>query len=285
MDRRGLILAALSLAAAGPALSQDRRRRGDRSEAGSGPPHMTIAFGSDPRQAYDVYDSDTRDGPLVMFVHGGGWSRGDRSMVNALPDYARRHGLTLASTDYRLAPQVSAREQATDVAAAVASLRASHPGRPLLLMGHSAGAHLVALVGIDPVYLGQHGLRPDALSGVVPIDGAGYDATQPRGSGPIGRALEARYEQAFGDQRADLSPTLRVRDGVAYPPFLIFHIERREDSREQSRTLADTLRRAGGQAAVVSAPGDSHRDINAEFGLPGDAEGERAARFITTGRL
>lgn len=166
------------------------------------------------------------------------------------------------------------------MAAAVSHIRRSLPGRPIVLVGHSAGAHLVALVGIDPQYLGAHGMAPSDLAGVIPLDGAGYDATQPRRGGLVGRALERMYEQAFGDQRAELSPTLRVRPGVAYPPFLIFHVAGREDSRQQSEALARALTGAGGRAEVVSAPGDSHRDINVEFGQAGDAEGERAAVFI-----
>jgi acetyl esterase/lipase len=216
-----------------------------------------------------------------MFVHGGGWSRGERAMVSELPAYAQRHGLTLASTSYRLAPAVSARESAMDVAAAVADLKRRLPGRPLYLLGHSAGAHLAALVGIDPDYLGAVGLRPSDLAGVILLDGAGYDATAPRGDGRIDQWLGQTYDQAFGDQAAALSPTLRVRPGVAYPPFLIFHVARRQDSAVQSRGLAEAVTRAGGRAEIVAAPDDSHMTINRGFGVAGDPEGERAARFIS----
>lgn len=285
MHRRALLTSALALAVAGPASAQDRRRRFGRRGRGDGDgasdaPHTTVSFGAHARQAYDVYDNPGAAGAILVFVHGGGWAFGDKSMVHALPEYAARHGLTLISTDYRLAPEVTAREQAGDLAAAVAQIRRSLPGRPIVLVGHSAGAHLVALVGVDPQYLGAHGMAPSDLSGVIPLDGAGYDATQPRRPGPVGRVLERMYEQAFGDQRAELSPTLRVRPGVAYPPFLIFHVAGREDSREQSEALANALTGAGGRAQVIPAPGDSHRDINVEFGQAGDPEGERAAAFI-----
>lgn len=288
MRRRALILAAVATALAAPAVAQERRwpranrRRGAARDGASDSPHQTIAYGPHPRQVLDVYDNPGASGPILVFVHGGGWAFGDRAMVHALPDYAQRHGLTLVSVEYRLVPEVMAGDQARDLAAAVARVRRDWPTRPIVLVGHSAGAHLVALVGIDPPYLAAHGLAPSDLAGVIPLDGAGYDATQPRRVGPTGRVLERLYENAFGDQRAALSPTLRVRPGVRYPPFLIFHVASREDSAEQSQALAAALRRAGGQAEVVSAPGDSHADINGEFGVPGDAEGERAARFIAT---
>ena len=275
----GLTLAALPLST--PALAQRRlRRRETQTGRSSVAPAHTWSFGPDPLQAYDVY-ADRGTGPILMFVHGGGWSRGERAMVSELPAYAQRHGLTLASTSYRLAPAVNARQSAMDVAAAVADLKRRLPGRPVYLLGHSAGAHLAALVGIDPDYLGAAGLKPSDLAGVILLDGAGYDATAPRGDGRLDQWLGQTYDQAFGDQAAALSPTLRVRPGVAYPPFLIFHVARRQDSAVQSRGLADALIRAGGRADVVPAPDDSHMTINRGFGVAGDPEGERAARFIS----
>ena len=253
LSRRSALLAvAASVVAASPAFAQLGRGRGrgrmGQANGASDAPHVRTSVGADPLQFYDLYGGDSA-GPILAFIHGGGWSRGEATMVHALPDYARRHGLTLASISYRLVPDVTPREQAQDVAAAVADLRRLHTGRRIVLLGHSAGAHLAALVGVDATYLDAVGLAPSDLAGVVLLDGAGYDATG-------------------------------VRAGQAYPPFLIFHIESRADSRGQSQALAEALRAAGGRAEVVVAPADSHRDINVEFGVAGDAEGERAARFI-----
>lgn len=281
LDRRAALIAGMAATfAAGAAAAQDRprllgRRRG-RGDGASDAPHLSISTGPDPQQAYDLYSGGPDTGPVLAFIHGGGWSRGDRSMVHGLPEYARRHGLTFASIGYRLVPQVTPREQAQDVAAAVAGLKRTHPGRPLFLIGHSAGAHLAALVGADPAYLAGQGLQPSDLAGIILLDGAGYDATGDRG----GRLLGDLYGAAFGDQAAELSPILLIRSGVTYPPYLIFHIASRADSKRQSEALAAALIRAGGRAEVVAAPGDSHRDINVDFGKAGDAEGERAARFM-----
>lgn len=281
LDRRAALIAGLAAAfTAGAVAAQDRprlldRRRG-RGGGASDAPHVSISTGPDPQQAYDLYSGGPDTGPVLAFIHGGGWSRGERGMVHGLPEYARRHGLTFASIGYRLVPQVTPREQAQDVAAAVAGLKRTHPGRPLFLIGHSAGAHLAALVGVDPVYLAGQGLQPSDLAGVILLDGAGYDATGDRG----GRLLGDLYSAAFGDQAAELSPTLLIRPGAAYPPYLIFHIASRADSKRQSEALAAALIRAGGRAEVIAAPGDSHRDINVDFGEAGDAEGEHAARFM-----
>lgn len=247
----------------------------------------TRSYGPDPLQAIDVYDQPgLKDAPVLLFIHGGGWRRGDKRGVNALPDYARRHGFLLASANYRMAPDVDAGGCAEDVAAAVAWLAgnaAGHGGDPkrIFIAGHSAGAHLAALVGVDPQYLGQYGVKPSDLAGVIPIDGAGYDAVaqmQYLGErpGPLGDI----YQNAFGARAAELSPTTLVKAGQVYPPFLIFHVASRPDARRQSQGLADALQAVGGQALVVPAPGETHMTINRDFGLTGDPEGERAAAFI-----
>lgn len=115
MHRRTLLTAVLAVSVAGAASAQDRPRRSggrrrDPDDGASDVPHTTVAFGPHARQAYDVYDNPGAAGPVLVFVHGGGWAFGDKSMVHALPDYAARHGLTLISTEYRLAPEVTARE-------------------------------------------------------------------------------------------------------------------------------------------------------------------------------
>jgi arylformamidase len=256
------------------------------------PAAREIAYGDDPLQRLDVYPiPGLRRAPVVVFVHGGGWRRGDKRMVNSLPAFAERHGFLLASVNYRLTPAVDAGGCAEDVAAAVARIRreaAGLGGDParIFLVGHSAGAHLVALVATDPVYLAKHGLKPGDLAGVVPVDGAGYDAVRQMA------ALEGRpgmladmYQRAFGSRAAALSPTLRVAPGRVYPPFLILHVARRPDARTQSEGLARALIAAGGRAEVVAAPGRTHMTINRELGVAGDPQGERAAAFIRTGRL
>ncbi|MBP7703954.1 MAG: alpha/beta hydrolase [Caulobacter sp.] len=251
------------------------------------------AYGGDPLQRLDVYPRDGLKGaPVLVFVHGGGWARGDKRATNALPGYAERHGFLLVSVNYRLTPRVDAGGCAQDVAAAVAWVREharEHGGDPrrIVIAGHSAGAHLVALIAADPSYLAAHGLKPSDLAGVIPIDGAGYDAVRQmelHKARPQG-LMPRWFAQAFGDRAEALSPTRQVRSGVAYPPFLIFHVAARVNAERESHALAQALIAAGGRAEVVSAPDDNHATINRDFGKAGDAEGERAAPFIRTGRL
>lgn len=238
------------------------------------------AYGADPLQHFTFWAprAGTRGlAPLVLFVHGGGWKRGD--MENATGKAKVAHypaqGYAFVSVNYRLVPDATVEQQAGDVASALKwiILHAGELGidpRRIVLMGHSAGAHLVALVGTDPRYLATVGLDENAISGVIPIDGAAYDVPKQLAIGA--RIMGPTYDQAFGQdpvrQRA-LSPTFQAAAPNA-PAFLILHVQRK-DGVEQSRGLAGALREAGTNVQINNFPGtglQGHMVINRSLGDP-----------------
>lgn len=226
------------------------------------------AYGSDPRQRLDYTPSARRDAPLVIFIHGGAWSFGDKRAAAHVSAHFHGLGYAFAALNYRLVPDATVHQQGEDVAAAIARLLRHTGARRLLLMGHSAGAHLAALVGTDPAYLAAHRLTPGAIDGVVLLDGAGYDvARQLRAAGPL---LRRMYRNAFGDDeavQAQLSPISHTPAPNA-GQFLILHVASRSDSREQSEALAVALR-TGGTPATVAATDDSHSTMFRQFGTTG----------------
>ena len=238
---------------------------------------QTLAYGTDDKQALDYWPGARPEAPLVLFVHGGGWQRGDKAMMRgtAKLEHWQAAGYAVASINYRLVPDFTVEQQATDVASAVAfmkahSARLGFDGDRIALIGHSAGAHLVALVGTDPQYLAAAGLAMDDVSGVIPLDGAGYNV--PDQMDENARLMGNSYEQAFGTdpvrQRA-LSPNLHTAAPNA-PSFLIPHVQR-DDARRQSNKLAERLRMAGTPARVQEFRGRGlrgHAQINRELGEP-----------------
>ncbi|MGG2339525.1 hypothetical protein ACE4ZU_26905, partial [Salmonella enterica] len=68
--------------------------------------------------------------------------------------------------------------------------------RRIVVMGHSAGAHLAALVGTDPAWLAAEGIGLDAIGGVIAVEGAAYDAPLQIRDAPL--LLRPLYTQAFG---------------------------------------------------------------------------------------
>src|SRR5688572_25447751 len=114
-----------------------------------------IAYGSDPRQRLDfIPAAASHRAPLFIFIHGGAWAFGDKNMAGHMAVHARAQGYAFASLNYRLVPDADPGQQAEDVAAAIAHLVREadqlevDPGR-IIVSGHSAGAHLAALVGTD----------------------------------------------------------------------------------------------------------------------------------------
>lgn len=239
---------------------------------------QTLAYGSDPLQGLDLWVPEgAKPAPLVLFVHGGGWKRGSKSNAvgRALPGHMLAQGYAFASIDYRLVPAATVEQQAADVAAALAYLlkRADALGidrSRVVLTGHSAGAHLVALVGTDERYLRAVGLSFADIDGVMPNDGAAYDVEKQVAQ--AGRFMAGTYKEAFGTdparQRA-LSPTAHASAPNA-PAFLLIHVQR-EDGVAQNTALAEALRRAGTMVEVGSFEGEGlrgHMEINRKLGEP-----------------
>lgn len=266
------------------ALLMDRMGRAEK-EAGPKMDKAALAlgavehsYGSDPLQRLDLYAAKGGGKkPLVIFVHGGGWKRGDKRNATGSDKVTHYTGLGyhFASINYRLVPAATVEEQGADVAAAIAYLirNAAKLGidtSRIVLMGHSAGAHLAALVGTDPAYLRGAGLSLDTLSGVVPIDGAAYDVAQQLKDG--NRIMQDTYEQAFGTdpvRQKALSPTLQAA-GPNAPSFLILHVDR-DDGKRQSEALAAALRSGGTRVQLNAFEGKGmkgHADINRKLGDP-----------------
>ena len=141
--------------------------------------HLVLSYGPDPLQTLDVWPSAAFEPELIVFVHGGGWSRGDKRMMHGSDKLRHWQGeaYAVASLNYRLVPDATVEQQARDIAAALALLKAQadelgFDAQYIALVGHSAGAHLVALIGTDERYLRGAGLSFADLSGVVLLDGA-----------------------------------------------------------------------------------------------------------------
>ena len=234
-----------------------------------------MAYGNDSLQKLDFWRAKSDNAPLVIFVHGGGWKRGDKNNATGqskAPHYLAQ-GYAFASINYRLVPDATVEEQATDVAASVAYFRKNAQAlgidsKRIVLMGHSAGAHLSALVGTDPQYLRSVGLDMSVLSGVIPLDGAAYDV--PAQMSENARLMGDTYKQAFGTdpvRQKALSPYWHAKSPNS-PAFLILHVER-EDGARQSAALADALRKNGTAVKLQGFEGKGlrgHMEINRKLG-------------------
>lgn len=272
--RATMLAVLLSLLTAGTATAWSLR---DRVAATALPEGVRvereIAYGPDPAQRLDVYRpaAEGRDRPLILMVHGGAWRIGDkaaRGVVSAKVYAWVPAGAVLVSINYRMLPARDALAQRDDVARALAFVQAhardwgADPSR-IVLMGHSAGAHLVALLSADPSRGREFGARP--WRGTVVLDSAAVDVPA-----LMNRRHLPLYDAAFGDDPARwrlASPRhALVRDAV--PMLLACSTQRRDRPCDAARGLAAAAATVGAEVRVLPQDLD-HAGVSAELGKPG----------------
>jgi arylformamidase len=239
------------------------------------------------RQMLDVYaPPKVKNLPIVVWIHGGGWQRGDKSEVHKKPQAFAEKGYVFVSINYRLLPAVTIKQMAGDVAKAIRWVHdhaKDYGGDPntIIVMGHSAGAQLAALVCTDDRYLKAHGLPLSIVKACVPVDGDTYDVAM-----QIKTVEEKRakiYKIKFGDEKMqqELSAVTHVAKGKNIPPFLILHVADHPETRAQSQRLVKVLQEAGFSAKAYAAEGKNHTTINSDLGLSDDRPTQEMFGFLS----
>ena len=259
--------------------------------------HKDIPYveGGDARQKLDVYSPDgARNLPVVFWIHGGGWQTGDRTDVQIKPQAFAEKGFVFVSTGYRLLPNVEMITIFQDVAKSMHWVHdhiAEYGGDPnrILVMGHSAGAQLAALISIDNRYLKAEGLSLDIIKGCVPVDGDTYDVPA------IIDVAETRqrvhgfppptwgHRQKFGNDPAkhrDYSAVYHIAKGKAIPPFLILHVADHPDTSIQAARLETALKDAGVPVKRFTARETNHNKLNDNLGVSGDPATKALFEFV-----
>jgi len=227
-------------------------------------------YGKDARERFDVYlpELPVQGAPVIFMVHGGAWAYGDKAMPAVVEHKVARwvpRGFIVIATNYRMLPQAKALQQARGVASALATAqaRAAEWGadrQRFVLMGHSAGAHLVALIASSPAI--SDGLSVTPWLGTVALDSAAFDVVQIMRSPRYPRF----YDRAFGNEPAQwrlASPFHALK--AAGAPLLAVCSSRRADSCPQAQGFVDKAVPLGMRASVLQED-LSHGDINRELG-------------------
>lgn len=227
--------------------------------------HTDLAYGPLERQRLDVYRPQAASAgstPVVVFFHGGRWSFGDKSQYRFAAQALVAQGFVAVLPDYRLYPQVRFPEFVEDGAAALAwtcqhARDLGGPHAPVFIMGHSAGAHIAAMLALDPRYGKAAGACTPA--GMIGLAGP-YDFLP----------LEADdLKDIFGPPpRYALSQPINYADQPA-PPLLLLH--GRGDHTvylKNSRNLAARARSAGTVVETREYPYIGHGGILVALASP-----------------
>lgn len=208
----------------------------------------------------------TRGWPLVVAIHGGGWTGGSKDDFGPTMVRLARSGVAVAAVDYRLARsgRPSWPENFDDVREAVRWLRRHadrldlDPGR-FAALGASAGGHLAALVGTWPEGSGPPGDASARVAAVIdfygPADLAdlagspGAESAAARMLGGPAVGSRGLYERASPIRHVDAND----------PPFLLIHGDRdRTVPPEQSRRMAEALNSSGVRHRLIEVEGVGH---------------------------
>ena len=258
----GLVLAAVAIASCGglaftaantPALFGDFKRRAD------------LSFGTHERQRLDVYSPDSRAGgsegrPMIVFWYGGSFDKGRKEQYRFVGAALAKAGYVAVLPDYRLYPEArfpAFVDDGADAVAWVVSHAREFGGDParVYLAGHSAGAHLAAMLAYDADRLVRVGVRPGTVRGYIGLSG-------PYALDPNTDALRTIFSLPYGFD--DWQPWRHVSGGA--PRALLLHAEGDTlVSVEHTRTMAKALVAANVAVTLRIYPERGHADTVAAF--------------------
>ncbi|MFP8875377.1 MAG: alpha/beta hydrolase [Myxococcota bacterium] len=265
-------------------------------------PYRLDAMADDEKNRLDLFlpsPKTARPWPVLVFVHGGGWRHGDRTLrMGGAEVYANigrflaGHGVGSAVISYRLQPAVGWHAQVDDVASAVAWLAthvAALGGDPkrIFLSGHSAGAQLVARVTLDPEPLEALRLPPGSICGLISVSGAGFDLEDTR-TYELG-ASKSYYERRF--RNAESEPdwaheaSTLAHMGEFLPATLILYADGDWPAlRHQSQLLGQALQARGARVETRVVEGKDHYTIVPTLSRDDRPAGEAILDFVARTR-
>jgi len=257
--------------------------------------NLPYAASPDERNILDVYaPAKAKNLPVVVWIHGGGWQQGDKKNMSHKPELFTGKGLVFVAMNYRLLPKVEMEVLTRDVAKSVGWVHkniAEYGGDPqrLLLMGHSAGAQLAALLCTDERYLQAEGVPFSALKGCVPVDGDTYDIPAIIETAETRRRVhhqpQAKYghREKFGHDPAkhrDFSAVTHIAKGKGIPPFFVLYVANHPDNSAQANRLGAVLLEAGVSTRLFGARNTDHVKLNDDLGAPDDLPTKELLAFI-----
>jgi acetyl esterase/lipase len=233
---------------------------------------------ADGKDRLDIYAPDgAKNTPVIIALHGGGLTQGDRSQQAFVGQRFASAGYVTVIPSYRLSPAVSHPAHVQDVAAAFAWVKqhinrhGGDPGR-ILVIGHSAGAYLAALVATDPRYLAAHKLSTKDIAGAVPV--AGFFWVEKTGVAPD------RPKTVWGTEEAAwkaASPARYLRRDL--PPILLIYADGDDEwRRKQNDEMGAALRAAGHSDVAVREV--KNRTHNTVWSKMNDGQDEETSTLI-----
>lgn len=237
-----------------------------------------LEYGTDPRHRLDIYaPQDAAAAPVLVFVHGGGFVRGDKADVANIGRYAAQHGLVGVTINYRFAPDNVWPSGAQDLASAIGWLGenlARYGGDPhcLIIAGNSAGAMHVA----DYAFRPELRAEGDGVLGAILISPPTVDLS----AREIDPARDALYYGSEGDRAAQ--SVVNAVPGTDLPVMIAYAEHEPDVIIDQTRLMIEALTRRDSRLPLISsAPGHNHISVVAHIGTADETLGPDLLEFVS----
>ena len=212
-----------------------------------------ISYGPLERQSLDIYKADKpkAGAPAIVFIHGGSWTEGSKDIYKFLAEGFTKDGYDVLVPNYRLYPETKYPGMIEDSAKAVAFAAQQYADRPLVVMGHSAGAYNTLMVMLDPQYAKDAGLNLcSRVAGAISLSGP--TGIIPLDSEPYITIFPDRFTASDAPLNNVTSPS---------PPILFGHgLDDTTVYPQNSQALADKINARGGKAVVKTYEGMNHTE-------------------------
>ena len=225
-----------------------------------------IAYGEAPRQTLDIYLSQQPQPQrsTIVFFYGGSWESGDKKQYKFVAEALTSAGFDVVIPDYRVYPDVLFPAFVEDGAAALSWVKQhikQYGGNAdrLFVAGHSAGAHIAALLVLDEQYLARHELQATDLNGMIGLAGP-YDFL------PL---KSHTLKTIFGPQALRWrSQPIHYADGNNPPMLLLVGSNDLTVWPKNSRNLAAKIREKNGNVKLVEFEDYGHVAMVAKLARP-----------------
>jgi arylformamidase len=228
----------------------------------------SAVYGADTNfEALDAYlPTATSNEPVILFVHGGGWTRGDKSQYRTLGETFAACGIAFVALNYPLSPQARADAEAADIDKAVKwaldnATAKGYSRTKVFVMGHGAGAQLATLAAVDQKFLAGAGVPTGGIAGVIALEGEGYEPSQAATAASDPRYRS--YAMAFGAdpsqwKQYDCNQFLKGGE----PRFLVVHgVDDYLASAAASQALVADLTRAHDTVTYLEPVGHDYSGV------------------------
>ena len=219
---------------------------------------LDISYGPGERNRLDFFPANSPIQGFVLYIHGGYWQRGDKSVYSYIAAPYTRRGFAVALMNYHMCPEVSLSEIAPQARLAVAWLWRNAdvlgiPRNNFNVMGHSAGGHLTAEMLVSDWRGVDAGMPLDFIHSAVALSGI-YDLE------PILHCSENAGLRLNAEEAVRVSPIRRQLVSAA-PQLIAYGCHEPTDMHRQSIDYCDTFRSQGAQMELYAIPSADHFDV------------------------